>query len=356
MCFYEALQLDPAVLKNHIRTASGKEKLWFIKALIVRDILLVGFSILFISALTAIFGNENSSMAVVIFCILLSTRFVSFGYKISHSLFNFAVVFALLFISPVLIGNTGAFVGFLINFISIAVITAITCENPEMGNGGLYVFGYIFLSGNPVSGEALANRGLMAAAGYAMCAAVMFFKHKHKHNEVSFIHVVGKFSIYDPKCQWQIQLALGISLLYLVNSIVDLDRFMWAGFACSSLLASYPSNINGRMCDRAAGVVIGSVMFGIVYHFIPEWILPFLGPAAGLCLGVCSDYKYKTVFNCFGALLLASSVYGVKGAAAIRVIDNMLGILFAFLFFTAYRKIFIEKLLKCGKEECVSYI
>ena len=67
-----------------------------------------------------------------------------------------------------------------------------------MGNGGLLCVWIYFFKRKPVSGEALANRGLMAAAGYAMCAAVMFFKHKHKHNEVSFIHVVGSSAFMIP--------------------------------------------------------------------------------------------------------------------------------------------------------------
>lgn len=42
MRFYDALQLDPAVMKDRIKKApDGRERLWFMTALLVRDVLLV---------------------------------------------------------------------------------------------------------------------------------------------------------------------------------------------------------------------------------------------------------------------------------------------------------------------------
>lgn len=87
------LQLDPAVIKNNISEAeSKKEKRRWVASLLVRDVLIVSFAVIFISAMTVIFGEENSSMAVVIFCILLSIRFIDFGYNVRHSLFGLAVI------------------------------------------------------------------------------------------------------------------------------------------------------------------------------------------------------------------------------------------------------------------------
>lgn len=237
MRFYDALQLDPAVLKDRIKKApDGRERLWFMTALLVRDVLLVAFAIVFILLLTSVFGQENSSMAVIIFCILLSIRFVSFGYKAKHSVINLAAVFGILTVSPVYAQHLGPLAGFAVHFISLSLILVITCEYPEMGNGGLYLFGYIFLAGNPVEGSALAGRAMMALVGFGLCGAILFFRHRKKHKNVSFLHVVGRMSIYDPKCQWQLRLALGLSLLFLLNRALNLNRFMWAGFACSSLL------------------------------------------------------------------------------------------------------------------------
>lgn len=339
MKFYDALQLDPPALKDRIREASGgRERLWFTAALLVRDVLLVVFAVVFISLLTSVFGQENSSMAVMIFCILLSIRFVSFGYKVEHSMINLAAVFGILTISPVAAQQIGPLAGFAVHFVSLFLILVSTCEYPEMGNGGLYLFGYIFLAGNPVRGAALAGRAMMALTGFGICGAILFLKHRKKHKEVSFLHVIGRMSIHDPKCQWQLRLALGLSLLFLLNRALNLNRFMWAGFACSSLLSSYPVNLREGTAGRAGGIVLGSLLFAAVYSHLPESLLFMVGPAAGLCLGLCTGYFAKTVLNCFGALLMASGICGLSEAVAVRIINNLIGIAFGLLFFHAYEK------------------
>ena len=97
MNFYQAMQLDVSVCKGKIRNAANpSERHKLIAALIVKDILCVLFAVVFISILNFLFGDENSSAAVVIFCILLTCRFVDFGYCLKSSLINFFIVFVLL--------------------------------------------------------------------------------------------------------------------------------------------------------------------------------------------------------------------------------------------------------------------
>ena len=352
MRFYDMLQLDPAVIKNNISEAeSKKEKRRWVASLLVRDVLIVSFAVIFISAMTVIFGEENSSMAVVTFCILLSIRFIDFGYNVRHSLFSLAVLFAILLFSPQAIQMVSPSIGFLINFFSILVMTVLACENPEMGNGGLYLFGYIFLTGNFAKTDVFYDRALLTLTGYIICGAILIIKHRNKNRDVSLGHVVGGFDIRDPKSQWQLQLALGISLLFFLNRLLGLDRFIWVGFACSSLLSSYPLNVKERLPQRAAGVVLGSIAFGLVTIFLPEKYFFVLGPVSGLCLGLCATYKYKTLFNCFGALSLAMTIYGIEGSVLLRILNNMIGIFFGALFFHFFQKVFIPLLPETDKEK-----
>ena len=208
-----------------------------------------------------VFGNENGAMSVVIFCVLLSIRFIDLGYQISHSLINLAISFAILLISPLLMQAVPPVIGFIINFVSIMLITFMVCDQPEMGNGGLFLFGYVFLSGNPVTGASFINRALLTFTGYAICGAILFMKHRHKNKGLSFRKIVSRFDIHAPKSQWQIQLALGMSLLFLLGRIFNIDRFMWMGFACASMLSAWPMDMKWRPLDRAAGVIIGSPSF-----------------------------------------------------------------------------------------------
>lgn len=342
MTFYDALQLDPAALKSRARQAEtpGKKR-WFIKALLVRDVLLVAFAIVFVSALTALFGSENSPMAVVIFCALLSIRFVDFGYRISHSLAALALVFTILLVSPVLMQLAPPILGLAVNFFSILAVLIMTCEQPEMGNGGLYMFGYIFLTGSLPSPEVFAMRAGLAVTGFLICGIVLCRKHRHKHAERTLLHVIGGFCLHTPRGQWQLQLALALSLLFFAGSFFSLDRFMWIGFACSSLLSAYPCRIRERLLGRAGGAAAGSLLFGLAALLVPPQFTFLFGPVSGLCLGLCSTYHGKTMFNCLGALLMASSVYGVPDAMALRICNNLIGLAFGCAFFHLFQKLFV---------------
>ena len=69
MKFYDALQMDPAVLKQQIAACDTRwEKAYYWTAMAVRSVLIVAFAIVFISLLSGLFGADNTPMAVALFC------------------------------------------------------------------------------------------------------------------------------------------------------------------------------------------------------------------------------------------------------------------------------------------------
>ena len=91
--FYDALQLDPSILKRRIAACeTKKEKNFYRAAMAVRSALIVAFAILFISLLSGLFGADNTPMAVALFCMLLGIRFVNFEYCAGDSLAGLALV------------------------------------------------------------------------------------------------------------------------------------------------------------------------------------------------------------------------------------------------------------------------
>ena len=58
--------------------------------------------------------------------------------------------------------------------------------------------------------------------------------------------------------------------------------------------------------------------------------------ASGLLLGLCAAYHWKTLLNCFGALLMATNIFGVKSAIILRIINNIIGCCFGVLFYYVY--------------------
>ena len=97
MKFYDALQMDPSVLKRKIAACEVKrEKTYYWVAIAVRSVLIVAFAIVFISLLSAVFGSDNTPLAVALFCMMLGIRFVNFEYCIGDSLITLAAVLAIL--------------------------------------------------------------------------------------------------------------------------------------------------------------------------------------------------------------------------------------------------------------------
>ena len=96
MKFYDALQLDPAILKRKIAACGTRqEKIYYWTAIAVRSALIVAFAIVFISLLSSVFGSDNTPLAVALFCIMLGIRFVNFEYCIGDSLLTLAAALAL---------------------------------------------------------------------------------------------------------------------------------------------------------------------------------------------------------------------------------------------------------------------
>ena len=352
MRFYDALQLDPGALKARIRQAETVgEKRKMQAAIVLRSFLIVAFAMVVIAPVAGLFGAENNPVAVALFCILLSIRFVDFGYCIKDSMVNFAVVFLLLLTAPVAASLVHPLLAILIHFAALSIMLLMTCEQPEMGNGGLYGFAYVYLAGNPVTGDLFWKRAILMLLGYLLCGGILYFKHRHKHRDIRFRQAVASYNLENRKHRWQLRMAVGVSLALGLGAFLDVERFMWAGFAASSLLSSYTDEdgVRERVGHRICGVVIGSLLFFAVYELLPSQFHSLLGPLGGVCLGFCTDYRFKTALNCFGALLLASGLYGSHGAVLLRIANNLVGVIFGFVIILVFYALVDQRFEK--KEE-----
>lgn len=353
MKFYDALQMDPAILKRKIAACETRqEKNYYWIAMAVRSALIVAFAIVFISLLSSIFGSDNTPLAVALFCMMLGIRFVNFEYCIGDSLVTLAAVLAILVLAPTAAVILPPIFLIPLHFSAFFALLYMTTQRPEMGNGGLYNFAYIYLTGNPVVGEALIRRELLAVVGYLICGAILFAKHREQHKTTRFHHVIRKFDLSTPVHLWQLRMALGVSLIMTAGQLFGVERFMWMGFACASLLSEYPysGNATVRFQQRIIGVIAGSCAFFVLYLVTPEAFHPLIGPLGGLCLGFCTDYRYKTAMNCFGALMLGTGIYGLHEAVVLRIVDTVLGVAFGLVFAALFHRLAAVRFLPNPEE------
>lgn len=172
-------------------------------------------------------------------------------------------------------------------------------------------------------------------------ALIYFIKHRKKHEEIHFHQRVFSEKILTENNQFLLFLALGISLFFLLMDYYPLERYMWAGFACSSLLASNREQLTTRSFDRVLGAILGSLGFFTLMAFLPSQWTFLIGPLGGFALGFVTTYRNQTIVNCFGALFLAHSIYGIDIAVGLRIWDNLLGVIFALFYLFSLRLLFI---------------
>lgn len=326
MSLYQKLQLSPLVLKQHLTHAkSTGEKINIYLILSLRSLLLILFAIIFITTLNHYFSIENSSVAVSLFCILLGIRFVPYGYEIKQSLGALLVTLFLMFGNSCLNTLGQPLLFFIANLLSLTLILILTANEPIMGNAGIYVFSYLFITNTPVTGTLQRLRFLELGLGFLICGAVLVLKHHHKNQSDTVKQLFQNFTFKDPKCLWQLRLALGVSLSVYLGQLCHLPRVVWLGYACMSVLLPYQATQSRRTFLRIIGVIIGSILFGLVYKHTPPQFIFLIGPLSGLLLGYTTTYLMTTILNCFGGLLLATTIYGIDQSIIFRINNNFLG-------------------------------
>lgn len=334
--FYQLLQMDARGLWAAIHAAPAsrdKARLGFAMAL--RSILLVAFAILFIGVLTQLFGQNNTGLVVAGFCILLGIKHVPYGFHAADSVIALGLVIGAMILSGTitLVGNS--LLSLITNFILVTLILVFVANDPPMGNAGLYIFGYLFVSQTPVTGADLTSRCILGLIIWIMCSAVLVHKHHSKFSDIRLRDLIENFSLKNPTSIWQLRLAVGVTCVLLIGDLLGIPRGVWLGYACMSVLLPYGEE-KGSSLKRAglrlSGVVIGSTLFYLFSWFVPTEYRFLFGPLAGICIGFSNKYIVDSALNCFGALLLAESVYGMGGSAILRIWDNLLGVVFAVIF------------------------
>lgn len=351
--FYQLLQMDARGLWAAIHAApSSRDKARLGFAMALRSILLVAFAILFIGVLTQLFGQNNTGLVVAGFCILLGIKHVPYGFHAADSVIALGLVIGAMILSGTitLVGNS--LLSLITNFILVTLILVFVANDPPMGNAGLYIFGYLFVSQTPVTGADLTSRCILGLIIWIMCSAVLVHKHHSKFSDIRLRDLIENFSLKNPTSIWQLRLAVGVACVLLIGDLLGIPRGVWLGYACMSVLLPYGEE-KGSSLKRAglrlSGVVIGSTLFYLFSWFVPTEYRFLFGPLAGICIGFSNKYIVDSALNCFGALLLAESVYGMGGSAILRIWDNLLGVVFAVIF-TALFSYLADRTLTKTKE------
>ncbi len=330
---YHVMRMDTAKVKSLIKeTQDKKGKMKYSFAYGLKIVSTVLFCMAVVLLFTALFGSENSIVGVITVIAVMVFEKADLGIKSSHAAFTLIVSFLILAIGPQLASLVSPAAGFIINLFCILTLLVLSCHNIIMSNHSTIVLGYLLLMGYEVTGDAYIKRIAGLLFGGIIVAAVFYHKHYKITYRRTFKDLFKEFNPGTLRTQWQLKMALGISLSLFLAEVLHFSRPIWVGIACMSLLQPFTHDLTFRACRRAPFVIIGSIAFGVVYYFMPDSLIPFIGIFGGLVLGLCSSYKWQSAFNCFGAISIVVPQFGLLNAILLRIINNLFGTLFSIAF------------------------
>lgn len=340
MTFYQELQLSSTGSKQLIKnTTDKKEKTRHILIYNFKVYLVVAFCFLVVTAFSMIFGNDNSVPGVVVLLAILVLRQADFGIKTTHGLISIAGIFAILIVGPRLSNMVDPFIAFLINVVCIFLLMMFGCHNVIMYNHSTFVLGYLLLQGYDVAGKSYQLRVVSLVVGMLICMGVFYKNQKNRPYRRTFKDLFREFDVRSARNQWYLKLTLIVSSAMLIVSLLGLPRAMWAGIACMSVCLPFTEDGKMRAVDRGVFNIAGCALFLVLYLILPESGRSMIGIIGGIGVGYSAGYKWQTVFNTFGALAIAASLFGLPMALLLRSGINVTASLYTVVCNVVYDKL-----------------
>ena len=326
MTFYQELQLSSAGSKQLIKsTTEPKEKRRHILIYNFKVYLVMAFCVAVVTLFSKWIGNENSVVGVTVLLAVLVLRQADFGIKTTHGLLSIAGIFGILIVGPYVADLLPPVGAFGVNLVCIMLLMILGCHNVIMYNHSTFVLGYLLLEGYGVEGHAYVMRVYGLLAGMVICMAIFYKNQKNRPYRRTFFDLFREFDIRSARSRWYIKLTVIVSSAMLIMSLLGLPRAMWAGIACMSVCLPFTEDGKERAGKRAGFNIVGCLIFAVLYFVLPESMYPYIGMIGGIGVGYSAGYAWQTVFNTFGALSIASGLFGVTGAVALRIGANVFG-------------------------------
>lgn len=354
MTFYEELQLNQAGSKALIKSSTtSKERNRHILIYLFKILLTLMFCFVFVTVFSMIFGHNNGTAGVVLLLFLLAFRKADLGIKASHGASVMLLIFGILIVAPHLANMLSPGWAFFVHLCSIFALAILGCHQVQMYNQATIILSYLLLFGYDVQGTDYLLRILGLGLGGIWTACVLYRNHKSKPYTDKFLDIFRQFRIDTERSRWQIGMALTVSSAVFVGELLSIPRVMWIGFAALSVTQIAEQERKTKAKYRFIGVLVGAPLVLILLHHLPAEICGFIGVLGGLGVGFSAHYGWQTIFNCFGAVYMATAVLGgTQEAVFFRIVDTGFGILYALIVYAIIEQI-IAKFGKSKHSELV---
>ena len=174
-------------------------------------------------------------------------------------------------------------------------------------------------------------------AGAVICSLVFYKNHRNRTFRRGFLHLFKEFHLFSTRSNWYLRLSIGISTAMLIGELANMPRVMWIGIATMSVLLPFSKDMKYRVQRRGPFNILGCMIFLLLHMILPDSIFKWIGLIGGVGVGYSAGYAWQTVFNTFGALYIAESMFGLKTAIILRIVANVFGSLYAYGFDKIFR-------------------
>ena len=319
MTFYQELQLSSTGSKQLIRsTTDPKEKR--------RHILIYNFKVYLVicvavvSMYSKLTGSSNSVVGVTVLLAVLVLRQADFGIRTTHGLLSIAGIFGILMAGPRLANIVPPLAAFAVNAVCILLLMILGCHNVIMYNHSTFVLGYLLLLGYDVTGKE-----------YTFRVIGLFKNQRNRAYRRTFLDLFREFDLKSARSRWYVKLTLIVSSAMLFMNLLGLPRAMWAGIACMSVCLPFTEDCIPRSVSRGMFNVVGCLLFIVLYLILPKSMYPYIGMIGGIGVGYSAGYPWQTAFNTFGALSIASGLFGMPAAVLLRIGANVFSSIYTML-------------------------
>ena len=340
MTFYQELQLSSVGSKQLIKnTTDPKEKRRHILIYNFKVYLVMAFCVAVVSLYSKLTGSNNSVVGVTVLLAVMVLRQADFGIRTTHGLFCIAGIYGILMAGPRIANSVSAVPAFAVNIICIMLLMILGCHNVIMYNHSTFVLGYLLLLGYDVTGAEYIKRVEGLAVGMLLCMFIFYKNQKNRPYRRTFLDLFREFDLNSARGRWYLKLTLIVSSAMLFMNLLGLPRAMWAGIACMSVCLPFTEDGKMRAVDRGVFNMVGCALFLILYLILPESGRSMIGIIGGIGVGYSAGYKWQTVFNTFGALAIAASLFGLPMALLLRTGINVTASLYTVVCNVVYDKL-----------------
>ena len=214
------------------------------------------------------------------------------------------------------------------------------------------IFDVLRVGGYDVAGKSYQLRVVSLVVGMLICMGVFYKNQKNRPHKRGFMDIFREFNIHSARNNWYLKLTLTVSTAMLIINLLNIPRAMWVGIACMSVCVPFSSDIAPKAKKRAPFNIVGSLIFVALYYALPKWVHPYIGIIGGIGVGYSAGYSWQTVYNTFGALYIASGIFGVKTAVLLRIGANIFATLYTVMFNHVFNNVFA--FIKNRKENLIT--